>query len=169
MAVPVRENGAEMKTLIVYYSYDGNCALVAERLAEALGADTLRLEIAEDKRRSGLAKYVWGGKMVFSHANPVLKPYAVKPENYDLIVIGFPVWAGSPAPPLRSFLSETKLGGRKIALFCCHGGGKGRALQKAGALLEGNTLAGEADFVNPSRGDPGKIAARIDEWAKSLG
>ncbi|MDR1617761.1 MAG: flavodoxin [Treponema sp.] len=158
-----------MKALIVYYSYDGNCALVAERLAAALGADTLRLETAEDKRRSGLAKYVWGGKMVLSRTNPALKPYTVKPEDYDLIVVGFPVWAGSPAPPLLSFLSETKISGRKIALFCCHGGGKRRALQKAAALLEGNTLAGEADFVNPSREAPEKLAARIDEWAKRLG
>ncbi|MDR2601086.1 MAG: flavodoxin, partial [Spirochaetaceae bacterium] len=121
------------------------------------------------KRRSGPAKYVWGGRMVFSRASPALKPYTVKPENYDLIVIGFPVWAGSPAPPVRSFLSETKLDHRKIALFCCHGGGKGRALQKARALLEGNVIAGEADFVNPSRGDPARIAAQIDEWAKRLG
>jgi flavodoxin len=158
-----------MKTLIVYYSYDGNCALVAGRLAAALGADTLRLETADGKRRSGLAKYVWGGKMVFSRAHPALKPYSVKPEDYDLVVIGFPVWAGSPAPPVLSFLSEAKLGGRKIALFCCHGGGKGKALQKAGALLGGNTLAGEADFVNPRREDAEKIAARIDGWAKSLG
>jgi flavodoxin len=158
-----------MKTLIVYYSYDGNCAMVAERLGAALKAETLRLETAEDKRRSGLAKYVWGGKMVFSHASPALKPYAVTPEDYDLVVIGFPVWAGSPAPPLLSFLSETKLAGKKIALFCCHGGGKGKALRKAGALLGRNTLVGEADFVNPSRGDPEKIAAQIDEWAKRLG
>ena len=157
-----------MKTLIVYYSYDGNCALVAERLAAALKAETLRLETADDKRRSGLAKYVWGGRMVFSHIQPALKPYALRPEDYNLVVIGFPVWAGSPAPPLLSFLSETKIGGRKIALFCCHGGGKGKALQKAGVLLEGNILVGEADFVNPSRGDTEKIAARIDGWAKRL-
>jgi flavodoxin len=158
-----------MKTLIVYYSYDGNCAMVAGRLAAALGAETLRLETEDGRRRAGLAKYVWGGKMVVSHTHPALKPYAVKPEDYDLVVVGFPVWAGSPAPPILSFLSETKLAGKRTALFCCHGGGKGRALQKAGALLEGSTLAGEADFVNPSRGDPEKTAARIDEWAKRLG
>jgi flavodoxin len=156
-----------MKTLVVYYSYDGSCALVAERLVAALKADTLRLEIADDKRRSGLAKYVWGGKMVFSHARPVLKPWSIQPEDYDLIVIGFPVWAGSPAPPICTFLLEAKITGRKAAIFCCHGGGKGKALQKAAVLLQGNTLVGETDFA-PSRGDAKKIAARIEEWAKSL-
>ncbi|MDR2159874.1 MAG: flavodoxin [Treponema sp.] len=157
-----------MKTLVIYYSYDGNCALVAERLAAALKADTLRLETADGKRRSGLAKYVWGGRMVFSRAMPALKPYTVNPEDYDRIVIGFPVWAGSPAPPLLAFLPAAKISGKRVALFCCHGGGKGRALQKAGALLEGNTLIGEADFVNPARGNPEQIAARIDGWAKRL-
>jgi flavodoxin len=158
-----------MKTLVVYYSYEGNSALVAAELKKAAGADILELKTEDDKARTGLAKYFWGGQQVFTHAQPKLKPYTVSIEGYDLIIIGGPVWAGSPAPALQSFLAETKISGKKLGLFVCHGGGKGKALDKLKALLPGNTIAGEIDFVNPGKQDRGAVAKQIGEWAGSLG
>jgi flavodoxin len=158
-----------MKTAVLYYSYDGNSLLVAEALKGHLRADLFRIETRDEKRRSGLAKYVWGGRQVFSHAKPALKPLALKPEDYDLIVVGGPVWAGSPAPALVSWLDAAKLKGKRIAFFLCHRGGKGRATEKLRALLEGNTLAGEIDFAGPRKmAANGELALRIGDWARAL-
>jgi flavodoxin len=118
-----------MKTAVVYYSYEGNSVLVAEALKGRLQADLFRIETRDEKKRGGLAKYIWGGRQVFSHARPDLKPLALKPEDYDLIVIGGPVWAGSPAPALVSWLDTAKLKGKRIAFFLCHLGGKGKAME----------------------------------------
>jgi flavodoxin len=85
-----------MKTLIVYYSYEGNSALVAEELKKAAGAvssacDILELKTTDDTKRTGLAKYFWGGKQVLSRKKPQLRPYRVTIEEYDLIILGAPV------------------------------------------------------------------------------
>ncbi|MFP3041538.1 flavodoxin [Treponema primitia] len=162
-----------MKTLIIYYSYEGNSALVAGELKKAAGAgpsvcDILELKTEDDTKRTGFAKYLWGGKQVFTHKSPKLKPYTVNIEEYDLIILGAPVWAGSPAPALLSFLGETKISGKKLALFCCHAGGKGKALDKLKALLPGNTIAGEIDFINPAGQDRPALTKQIEEWVKGL-
>jgi flavodoxin len=157
-----------MKTLVVYYSLDGNTALVASELAGLLGADLLELELAEEKKRTGLAKYFWGGKMVFSRGKPALRPYAADLSAYDLVVLGGPVWAGSPSPALVSFLSETGMTGKKAAIFCCHGGGKGKALEKLKTLLAGNEIAGEADFRSPLASAPETWKSKAAAWAKRL-
>ncbi|MDR1972859.1 MAG: NAD(P)H-dependent oxidoreductase [Treponema sp.] len=157
-----------MKTLIAYYSYSGNCGVVANALKDALNADVLELKPVDDRIRKGLVKYIWGGKQVLSHAKPPLKPYQADWEAYDRIIIGCPVWAGSPAPAIMTFLSETKITGKKIVLFCCHLGGRGKVFDTLKTMLEGNTFAGERDFV--IRDDEGRRRAQDDAavWAKTL-
>ena len=152
-----------MKTLIVYYSYEGNCACIAEKIKAALpDADTLRLTTAEDTARGFFTKYFWGGKQVLSGKKPALQPYSVDVNAYEFIIMGTPVWAWSYAPAMRSFLEKTKIEGKKIAFFCCHGGGKGKTLEKLEKALPGNTFLGHMDFREPlkhTRGVEEKLAA----------
>ena len=156
-----------MKTAVVFYSLDGNCALVAEEIKTQMNADMIRLYTIDEKKRSTIGKMMWGGGMVFRHIKPPLKPYSFDASAYDLIILGVPVWAGSPAPPVITFLSEAGIKNKKIALFVCHGGGKGKSLVKFKALLEGNEIAGEADFLVPNKGGE-KVKKQIADWVKSL-
>jgi flavodoxin len=162
-----------MKTAIVYYSFEGNCALVARTLKKCIEAapvdgkaDLYEIKTADAKKRSGFSKYVWGGSQVLMHKKPALLPLAFDPAPYDLVVLGSPVWAGSPAPAMVSFLDTTALGGKKLALFCCHAGGKGRALEKFRALVPGADIAGELDLRMP--GDPEGLAGKLSDWLQSL-
>ncbi|MDR2480082.1 MAG: flavodoxin, partial [Treponema sp.] len=132
-------------------------------------ADLVRLYTRDEKKRSGLAKYAWGGAQVFMHKKPALKPWQFDPAAYDLIILGTPVWAASPAPPMQSFLSEAKISGKKIALFICHMGGKGEALKKFKSLLADNTVAGETDFIKPLAGSRDAVKEQLARWLKSLG
>ncbi|GHV68165.1 flavodoxin [Spirochaetia bacterium] len=158
-----------MKTAIIYYSLEGNCGFVAETLKEELGADIFRLELAEEKGRTGFAKYFWGGSMVIMKKKPALKPLDFSPDKYDRIIIGTPVWAASPAPALCAFLDKNRFTGKTIALFCCHAGGKGAVFDKMKALLPDNTFAAEIDFVNPLKADKEEIRSKVLQWAKTLG
>ncbi|MDR0450810.1 MAG: flavodoxin [Treponema sp.] len=157
-----------MKTLIVYYSYEGNCALAAETLKELLNADILEIKTEDEKKRKGPAKYFWGGRQVFSHIKPALKPYSFDAGPWDLIVLGTPVWAGSPAPAMVSFLDKTKISGKRIALFVCHAGGMGKALEKLKALLPLNSIAGEIGLVNPLRQGKQELKAKLEAWVREL-
>jgi flavodoxin len=157
-----------MKTAVLYYSLDGNCAFVAEQIKTLLNADLIRLYTQDEKQRSFIGKLFWGGGMVLLRKKPPLKPYTFDPSAYDFIILGAPVWAGFPAPPLQTFLSEKQIIGKKIALFVCHGGGKGDALEMLKALLAGNEIAAEADFLDTSKGGSEDIKRQIADWVKTI-
>ncbi|MFP3089447.1 flavodoxin [Treponema sp. TIM-1] len=157
-----------MKTAVIYYSYEGNCALIAGLIKDALGSDLIELQTTEDKKPQGFSKYLWGGSQVLMKKTPSLKPYTIDPEAYDLIIIGTPVWAASPSPALNTFLGEQRIRNKKIALFCCHAGGRGKVFDKIKAKLPDNTFVGEIDFINPKKQQRQGVIDKLNEWIKGL-
>jgi flavodoxin len=157
-----------MKTAVIYYSYEGNCALIAGIIKSCMDADIFEIKTRDNKKRSGFMKYFLGVAQVFLRKRPELLPLAADINSCDLVILGTPVWAASPAPAVVSFLDKTKISGKKIALFCCHGGGMGKALEKFKALLPGNTLVGEIDFVYPARNEGPELKRKIEEWVKTI-
>ncbi|MDR0320157.1 MAG: flavodoxin [Treponema sp.] len=156
-----------MKTAVVFYSSDGNSALIAAQFKTNFSADLLRVEAEGEKKRGFLSKLFWGCGMVFSGKNPPLKPYSFDPSAYDLIVLGAPVWAGNPAPPIKTFLSQTPINGKKVIAFVCHAGGSGNSLKKFTAMLSGNEIVGVMDFQKPLENIE-EHKKRIEETAKGL-
>ncbi|MDR0409181.1 MAG: NAD(P)H-dependent oxidoreductase [Spirochaetaceae bacterium] len=156
-----------MKILIVYYSYEGDCAFIADKIKELRpDADVLRLATEDDKPRGFFAKYVWGGKQVLSGKKPALKSYNIDINEYEFVVIGTPVWAGSYTPAIASFIADTKIEGKTIALFCCHAGGKGKTLEKLKSALTGNTFTDAVDFLEPKKHTAG-VQEKLNWWVKS--
>ena len=70
-------------SLIVYYSLTGNVADTAERIAQKIDADLLRLQPKEDYPAEGVRKFLWGGKSAVMGEEPPLEPYEFNAENYD--------------------------------------------------------------------------------------
>ena len=100
---------------------------------------------------------------------PELLPLDKNPADYDMIFIGTPVWAWRYAPPLSTFFSTTEITGKKIAVFCCHGGGKGKTLELMKKELEGNECIGQNDFMEPLREKvKAESSAKAADWAKEL-
>ena len=99
-----------MKRLIVYFSLEGNTEYIAEELSKTLSADKLRLIPKKTLHTSGFGKFFWNGKSAVMAEKPELEPYDVDLSAYDQIIFGFPVWAGTFTPPLRTFISENKEG-----------------------------------------------------------
>jgi len=156
-----------MKTAVIFYSFNGNCELVAEEIKTLIGADLIRLYSKDEKKRSRIGKFFWSFSMVM-RKNPPLKPYTFDAAVYDLIVIGAPVWGGSPASPIRTFISESGLTGKKIALFVSHAGGMGNAIEKFKVSLAGNEIIAEAEFKDPVKGRKERIKKKIAEWVKTF-
>jgi flavodoxin len=158
-----------MKTLAIYYSYNENSAFIGELLKMSAGADTLRLEVENENRRKGFLKYFFGGWQVMRGEKPALKPFSVNLDDYELIIIGGPVWAGAPAPALLSFLTKYPLKDKKAALFCCCASGNaGKAIERMKALLKGNAIKGEIVFQNPLNKNKNEAAKRVGAWIKEL-
>jgi flavodoxin len=157
-----------MKTVVVFYSLNGNCALVAEELKNQLNADLIRLHLINERKRSFIGSLIWGCGMVMLGRKPKLQPFTFDASAYDLIILGAPVWADSPAPPVKTFISQTNITGKKIALFVCHAGGKGASQKKLKALLAGNEIVAEADFKDPAKNSCEETKREIVEWAKGI-
>ena len=139
-----------MKTLIVYYSLEGNTDYAAQKIAAALGADTLSLEPEKAYPDSGFRKFFWGGKSAVMAETPKLRPYAFDPADWDRVVFGFPVWASNVTPPIRSFIRENELRGKRIAAFACESGaGAEKAFGKLKAALGIETLEAELVLIDP--------------------
>ena len=156
-----------MKTAVVFYSYDGNCTFTARHIGALLKADVMQIQPVKEKRRSKFGMIFWGVGQVIFNKRPALKPHAFEASPYDLIILGTPVWAGSPAPAMMSFLSQTKISGKKIALFACHAGGPGNVMDKFKAELKDNTVVSEKDFQEPVK-NAEKAIQQIEEWVKTL-
>lgn len=150
-----------MKTLIVYYSLEGNTKWAAEMLAEKLGADTLRLVPVAAYPDKGFKKFLFGGKSAVMKETPELEPYEVDITKYEQVVLATPVWAGTLAPPLRTFIQKEDLSGKRLALVASSmGGSPGKTFVNLMAMLG---LSG--DIPTLSLRDPKSHPSKANEEA----
>ena len=137
------------KVLVVYYSLEGTTRRVAESIAKATDGDLLALRPRQEIKARGFFKYVIGGFQALTKKKPALHPLEKAPQDYDLLFIGTPVWAGHCTPPLRSFFAQTDLQDKAIALFCTYRGGVGSTFEDMRAELESSRILGERAFAEP--------------------
>ena len=157
-----------MKKAVIFYSYEGNTKFMAESIAKEIEADLIELKPKNEKKSKGFMKYFWGGRAVMRNIKPELLPLNKDIQEYDVLFIGTPVWAFSYAPALNSFLSENQFRGKKIGLFCCHGGGKGNVFKNMKEALAGNQILGEADFIEPLKKETEIKIQKARDWAVGI-
>jgi flavodoxin len=145
----VAEEKQMPKLLVVYYSLEGTTQRAAELVAEAVDGDLMALRPRKEIKRRGFLKYAIGGFQALTRQKPSLHPLEKDPQDYDLLFIGTPVWAGHCTPPLRTFFAQTDLQEKAIALFCTHRGGVGSTFEDMRAELADNRILGERAFVQP--------------------
>ena len=158
-----------MKTIVVYYSLEGNTAYAAEKIAAALGADTLRLQPKKAYPSSGFQKFFWGGKSAVMAEKPALEPYAFRAEDYDCVILGFPVWAGNVTPPIRTFVSENNLRACEVAAFACESGaGAEKAFAKLVECAGIDRLRETLILIDPKTKPSEENERRIEAFCAAL-
>ncbi len=109
------------KILVVYYSKTGNTKKVGRKISELLKADTD--EIIDKTDRSGIKGWIFGGRDAMKEKDTEIK-FKKNPLNYDLVLIGTPIWAFTLTPAIRRYLKDNKF--KKVAFFYTHGGAPGK-------------------------------------------
>ena len=111
------------KVLVLYYSQTSNTKAVATEIATKLNADIE--EIVAVNPYDGDFQATIDRCIVEREQGTVteIKPLAADIASYDVIFIGYPVWFGTYAPPIATFLANTDLSGKKIVPFCTFGSG----------------------------------------------
>lgn len=107
------------RVLIVYYSSSGNTRRVAKALAQQLDADVARLR--ERTRREGLLGRVRAVLDSLRERPARLVDYPKNTGEYELTIVGTPVWAGKITPAARAFLESLRGHTRHIAFFTTSG------------------------------------------------
>ncbi|MBC7113492.1 MAG: hypothetical protein H5T34_05710 [Candidatus Methanomethyliales bacterium] len=105
-----------MKTLIVFYSRTGTTRLVAQKIAEIVKGDLE--EIKDTKNRAGIIGFLRSGYDAARRKLTVIAETKYDPAQYDLVVIGTPVWAGNISSPIRTYIVNNKDKIKKVAFFC---------------------------------------------------
>jgi len=128
------------RTLIVYHSRSGHTRRVARTLAVRLAADVEEIRIVQPLE--GPLGYAMCAIEAIAGLAPALRSAARDPADYDLVVVGTPVWFWSLSSPMRSWLERHPLKGRRFAFFCTMGGsGAARAFTMMKQLAGGKPVA----------------------------
>ena len=99
--------------LCIYYSRTGNTRRAVKEIAEALDAEI----VAITDGRSGWKGYLRSGMDAMKLSTKPLNPFeTARPlEEYRLVIVGSPVWAGRMASPIRSLLKRRGLELHRVA------------------------------------------------------
>ena len=112
-----------MKKLIVFYSRTGTTKKIAELLEKKTGADLE--EVQDTTSRSGAKGYLLSGRDATMRRLTKLESCAYDPADYDLVIIGTPIWSWNLSTPIRTYLEENKTKIKQVAFFCTMGGSGG--------------------------------------------
>lgn len=157
-----------MRILVVYHSLEGNTRLAAKTIADSVEADILELVPVSQPSSQGFSRYLWGGRSAVMKDKPELEKFQTDPADYDLVVLGSPVWAWTFTPPVRSFLHLYDLSGKKTALFCCHGGGPGKAMKRFRNAVAGSIVLGELLLQDPLKQNTDAQLEKARVWAAEI-
>lgn len=108
------------RTLVVYYSRSGATRALAERIVAALDADVEPL--TSRARRGGLLGWLRCAVEAKLRRPAPIAPCVHDPSEYDLVVVGTPIWSGTMSSPVRAYLRQHGGACRSVAFFCTCGG-----------------------------------------------
>lgn len=112
-----------LKILVLYYSQTGNTEIVANEIAQRLHADVERIEAVnpyDGDFRQTIERCMQERE---EGVLPEIKPIKTDLSQYHIIFLGYPVWFGTYAPPVATFLKNYDLSNKGILPFCTFGSG----------------------------------------------
>lgn len=155
-----------MYSLVVYYSRTGNTRFVANKIADHFGSDIE--EIRDKRNRSGKFGFLRSGFEAIIGGKTEIEQCNLSPVDYDLVILGSPVWARNLPPAIRTFLKKYDLSNKKIALFNTN-----ESDESQNNFETMKELAGKSDTVGElvvSKVSTNKdnIENKVIEWCKKI-
>lgn len=128
------------RILVVYYSRSGHTEFVARQIAARCHADLERIE--DRHSRQGVLGYLRSVVEAVLGLRPPIERLRRRPADYDLVIVGTPVWCWNVASPLRTWLQRHRSALTNVAVFCtCGGSGHAKVLDDLEALCGQRALA----------------------------
>ena len=158
-------SGYFMSALVVFYSRTGTTRKVAQNIARGLGADFEEIREATDRR--GVLGYIRSAfEAIYDRWVPI-DSLTRDATQYDLVVVGTPVWNASLCAPARAFLAANAHRLPKVAFFVTEGGRGARRVFGQMAEVVGAQPIATAAFMQRDV-DHGRDAEAIASFVGSL-
>ncbi|UKK63173.1 hypothetical protein L6468_05270 [Prevotella communis] len=175
--VKAEEPANTAKTLVVYYSYTGNCREIVNTLTSQIEADVLEIQPAEKGLRYEANNYALGTQLLNAiKANPndvssypAIDPVTTSLSDYQNIIIVTPLWWSQMAAIMQSYLfqSASQMAGKHVGMIVSsHSSSISGVVNDAKRLLPNVTWMGDALWINAS--NHSNRATLIENWLKTL-
>ena len=113
------------KTLISYFSASGVTREVAQKLSNVLNTDLFEIEPVDPYTKEDLdwtdEKSRSTIEMNDKSYRPKVKKIVENIDNYDTIILGFPVWWYTAPTIINTFIEENNLKDKKVYVFVTSG------------------------------------------------
>jgi len=156
------------KTLVAYFSASGVTAKVADKLADALGADIYEIRPETPYTKADLNWMDKNSRSTIEMNDKTIRP-AIADQNarideYNTIFLGFPIWWYVAPTIINTFLESYDFSGKKIILFATSGGSKfGKTVEELKVSVPNSCEIIEGKLLNGIQTIPS-----IRKWTESL-
>lgn len=156
-----------MNTLIAYFSYTGHTKGIAGQLQELTGGTLFEIKPAVPYSDDYDTTERQGRKETRDGYRPALAEMPDGMDTYDTILLGTPNWFNTVAPPVASFLADSDMSGKRIALFCTNGGGGlGHTVADIQAICKDVEIL---DSINIYEDGGSGVREKLSDWLKKIG
>ena len=150
-----------MKAAVIYYSRSGITKKIAEKVQAKFHADMIFVE-PEKKYGSFPSAIIRVIREKKGKKAPAAKTPAADFSGYDIVFIGFPVWAATVPDFLQEYLRRADLAGKRVIPFATAGNnGREESLAALKALLPDSEIT---DYFYTSMTEK----ADADAWLEGI-
>ena len=165
--------GGNGKYLVLYCSRTSNTERVAQQIQTTLDCDILEVEPQtpyDDDYNSMLSRAQEELAAIRQGNFPPIKTSVENFDAYDIIFVGYPIWYGSMATPMQTFLHShaLKFAGKRIALFATSGSsGISTSVSEARSLCPDATIIDRTLLLTSST--LSQMTTRVPAWLEEIG
>ncbi len=156
---PVAKNG--QKVLVAYFSWGGNTRKAAHKIHALTGGDLYEIRTVKEYPTAYKAAVADARTEFEQNLRPELKGPLPDLKQYDVIILGYPIWFGIEPMAVKTFVESADLSGKTILPFATSGGS---GITESVADLRQTLPAG-----NVKEGLLANISSKIEPWLKDNG
>lgn len=167
---PAAVPAAGGNVLVAYYSAQGHTAAAAQTIADELGADLFEVTPTEPDSDDDLNWTDGSSRVTREHEDESLRDVKltqVTPdgwENYDTVLVRYPIWWDIAAWPIDNFISGNDWNGKTVVPFCTS---SSSGLGQSGELLA--EAAGSGEWQKGQRFSSSANESEVRDWVAGLG
>ena len=165
------------KTLVVYYSYTGNCRDIVNALTHQIQADVLEIQPAEKGLKYEANGYALGTQLLNAikanpndaNSYPAIDPVTTSLSDYQNIIIVTPLWWSQMAAIMQTYLFNygPQMAGKSISIIVSSASsGISGVVADCKRLVPDAVWMGNALWINNSNRK--NTSSLVQDWLKTL-